>query len=279
MKTCDLHTHSVYSDGTNTPKEIIDLAIKAGLSAVALCDHNTVDGNAEFLAYAKGKDILAVSGIEVSTTYCGKELHILGLFVPENSFDDIRKKVEYYDGLKEKSNIELARLLNKGGYRIDYNAMKAQTPKGHINRAHFASELVKMGYAETNKIAFETILKPNGGFYFPPLRFPALEAVEFLKEVGAVPVFAHPFLSADYELINKFISESKPLGLVGIEVYYSEYSEETTALSVELAKKHSLVKSGGSDFHGYNKPHINIGTGKGNLAVPYEAAQNLRKSV
>ncbi len=279
MKICDLHTHSIYSDGTNTPREIIDLAIKSGLSAVALCDHNTVDGNSELLEYAKGKDILAISGIEVSTLYHGKELHILGLFVPQNSFNDIRNKVAYYDELKEKSNIELAESLVKGGYKVDYNAMKAQTPKGHINRAHFASELVKMGYAKTNQIAFETILKPNGGFYIPPLRFPALEAVSFLKEVGAVPVFAHPFLSADYELVNRFISESKPLGLAGIEVYYSEYSEETTALSIELAEKYSVVKSGGSDFHGDNKPHIKLGVGRGNLAVPFDAVQNLLKSI
>ena len=124
MKTCDLHTHSNYSDGSFTPKEIIDAAIEIGLSAVALCDHNTVDGLNEFLSAANGKNIEAIAGVEFSVEYKGKEVHLLGLFIPKSEFTKVADLMKDVNLRKEKSNIDLINALNKDGYVIDYESIK-----------------------------------------------------------------------------------------------------------------------------------------------------------
>ena len=175
MKLCDLHTHSVFSDGTFSPEQIIDSSIEAGLSAIALTDHNTVSGLPGFTSYAKGKHIDAVPGIEFSTSYMEKELHILGLFIKPDSFDDITKYVKAADERKENSNLDLAQKLNQNGYMIDYSKIKSERPDGKVNRAHFAAELVKLGYFETRNDAFNSILSKEYGWYDLPKRLSALE--------------------------------------------------------------------------------------------------------
>lgn len=142
-KICDLHTHSVFSDGTLTPEELIDLAIGSGLSALALTDHNTVSGLERFLSYGSDKPIELVPGIEISTECDGQELHILGLFLTPEMFGDITKYVSEADKLKEASNVSLAQKLNENGFFINYAALKAATPDGKVNRAHFAAALVE----------------------------------------------------------------------------------------------------------------------------------------
>lgn len=275
MKLCDLHTHSVFSDGTFTPEEIIDLAIETNLSAIALTDHNTVSGLNRFISYAKDKPIDIAPGIEFSTGYKDIELHILGLFVKPDSFDIITSYVRAADERKDKSNIDLAQKLTENGYKIDYAKIKCERPDGKVNRAHFAAELLRLGYVSSVSEAFSTILHKDYGWYNPPERISALETIELIRSLGSVPVWAHPLIHMSYEECDEFLPIAKKHGLVGIETVYSLYSDADTEFADKMCDKYSLLKSGGSDFHGKNKPDISLG--KGNLQIPFEYFEKLRE--
>lgn len=277
MKFCDLHTHSCFSDGTFTPAEIIDSAINTGLSAVALCDHNTVDGLPEFLSAAFRKNIIAIPGIEISTDYSGQELHLLALYIPENRFTKVSALMQDIIRKKEESNIQLISALNKAGYKLSFDKIKNSTPNGKFNRAHIAAELTKMGYTESIKQAFSELLAPGAGFYTEPERLSFFDALRFVKYIGAVPVLAHPFLNLNEEELKLLLPVAKAEGLAGMECYYSLYDELTTEKSIKLADIFNLKYSGGSDFHGLNKPDISLGTGKGNLKIPLKWAIQLKE--
>lgn len=275
--TCDLHVHSNFSDGTLTPAELIALAEQQNISAVALCDHNTVKGLPDFMKAAEYSKVIAVNGIEISTEYNGTELHILGLFLPEDKFEEISGMMSRIKMLKEESNKNLVKNLCNGGYLIDYEEIKSKNDGAYINRAHIAAELIEKGYFADRKEAFNTVLSPDGGYYTPPERLKALEIIAYLDSIGAVPVWAHPFLDMNAEDIDIFLPIAKARGLAGMETRYSEYSEETQKTAELLAEKHGIKQSGGSDFHGSNKPDISLGSGKGNLEVPFEFYENLSK--
>ena len=272
---CDLHTHSTYSDGTCTPAELIRLAQQAGLSAVALSDHNTMSGVPAFLEAARDSSVQAIAGIEFSTEYWDVELHILGLFIQPRYFDEVEAVAQQYADRKEKSNVELVAALAKAGIVLDYDAIKAGAD-GRINRAVLGAEMVRLGYCASVKQAFSDWLSVKKGYYVPPVRPDALEIIRFIKSIGAVAVFAHPFLSYDEAQLRAFLPLARQAGLDGMEVYYPVYDAANTATALELAEAFDLLKSGGSDFHGENKPDIAIGTGKGSLCVPMSFADALR---
>ena len=147
---CDLHTHSIFSDGTDTPVRLIELAAEAGLSAVALCDHNTVAGLPDFVKAAKDSNVGAVPGVEISTDFADKELHILALFVEPQHYTAVTELLAEGDRRKEQSNIDLVAALNAAGYALSYEQIKAKTPQGHINRAHIAAEMLELGMRVTD---------------------------------------------------------------------------------------------------------------------------------
>ena len=277
MRTCDLHTHSIYSDGTFSPKEIIDSAVNIGLEAVALCDHNTVDGLPYFLEAAKDKNIKAIAGAEFSVDYNGVELHLLGLFIPESAFGTVSELMEDVNAKKRQSNIDLITSLNRAGYEIDYEEVKRLTPDGKFNRAHIAEVLTRKGYTESIKQAFDTLLSKGSGHYKEPQRINFLDMVGFIRQIGAVPILAHPFLNLNKDELEALLPSAKSHGLIGVECYSSTYTAEQTSASFELAKRFSLKISGGSDFHGSRKPDIMLGTGKGNLKIPYDLAIELER--
>ena len=262
---CDLHTHSVYSDGTYAPSEIIDEAIRIGLSAVALTDHNTVDGLPDFISAARGKNIEIVPGAEFSADYNGTELHILGLFIFPEHFDKVSKLMTNVNKRKEESNIALVESLNRAGFVLDYEAIKRSTPNGKINRAHIAAAMMDKGYISSIKEGFDTILSKSAGYYKEPKRLTAQEIIDFINSIGAVSVLAHPFLNLNEKQLVEFLSTTK--GLDGMECYYSEYDEDIVKKSIRIANEFGLVCSGGSDFHGITKPDIKLGAGKGNLKI------------
>lgn len=274
---CDLHTHSTFSDGTDTPSALVALAEEKGLAAIALTDHNTIAGLPEFLEAAKNKGVRAIAGTEFSTDYKGTELHVLGLFLQPEHFDTITALLEDYRLRKEQSNIDLVRKLNDAGYAIDYAAIKAGTPKGQVNRALIAAELTRLGYTESIQAAFKQLLSPKCGYYTPPRRPSPFETIRFIKSLGAVAILAHPFLNLDEAELREFLTEAVPCGLDGMETLYSTYDEETTVLAKHIADEFGLLHSGGSDYHGGNKPHIQLGIGQGNLAIPYKLAENMEK--
>lgn len=264
----DLHVHSTYSDGTLTPDELVSLAEELGLEAIALCDHNTVAGLPSFLEAAKGKNLQAIPGIEFSTDYRGTELHILGLFIAPEHYDAVTEKVNGMLILKEQSNRNLVEALKSAGILLDYEAIRAGTPNGQVNRAVIAAEMVRLGYCDSVKDCFKQWLSPKQGYYIPPARLDVLDVIRFIKSIGAVAVLAHPFLNLEEAPLRQFLTEAVPQGLDAMEVYYPKFSPEQTELACCIAREYALAFSGGSDFHGENKPDTQMGTGRGELDVP-----------
>lgn len=273
---CDLHTHSLYSDGTFPPEALIRLADDLGLDAVALTDHNTIDGLPEFLAAAEKARVEAVPGIEFSSEFEEKELHILALFTTPEQYPRIREWVANFHRCKEESNRALVEALSRAGMVIDYETIRREA-KGSINRACIAAAMVEKGYIASIDEGFDGCLAPGNGFYVPPKRPDSVETVAFIHSLGAIPVLAHPFLSLDEAALRRFLTLAKPAGLVGMEVFYPKYSPETTALSAKIAEEFDLEFSGGSDFHGENKPKIRLGTGTGALQVSTEYLRRLKR--
>ena len=274
-KLCDLHTHSVYSDGTCTPAELIGLARAAGLSALTLSDHNTVAGLSSFLEAAQGSGVEPVPGIEFSTEYREIELHILALYIKPCHYDRINALLQDFLNRKDRANFELVQRLNSAGMELDYQEIKEKAA-GSINRAVIAAEMVQHGYSASVKEAFSQWLSPKWGYYIPPRRPDAYEMIRFIKSLGAVAVLAHPFLSLEEKQLREFLPDAVAAGLDGMEVYYSTYDAEQTRRALEIAGEFGLLKSGGSDFHGQNKPDISIGIGRGELAVPLDFLQELK---
>lgn len=270
MTYCDLHTHSVYSDGTYTPAQLVEGAVCAGLSAIALCDHNNVSGLPHFLAAAEGQSIEAVGGVELSTDYGATELHILGLYIEPQYFDEINAMMLDYKHRKEESNIRLVEALRADGYAVDYDAIRSRTPDGQVNRALIAAALTEKGYTTSIKEAFSRLLSEKNGYYVPPSRISSFDAIAYLRSIGAVTVLAHPLLNLTEEELEIFLPQAKAAGLDGMETLYSTYDEHERAVAAGLAEKYGLLHSGGSDFHGENKPDIRLGVGRGDLAVPSE---------
>ena len=276
MKICDLHAHSTASDGTLTPTQLLHLAVKTGLSAVVLCDHNTVEGLPEFTEAAKELPLEAVPAIEFTTEFENTELHMLALWVQPSHYAAINKILDDFKRRKAESNVLLVENLAKAGYRVDYRAIEKE--HSYVNRAHIAQALMDGGYVSSVKEAFKTLLKPEQGYYVPPKRPDALEIIGFIKSIGAVAVLAHPFLNLKTEdRLRSFLKEGVEAGLSGMEVQYPLFDEQTRILAKNIADEFGLLPSGGSDFHGENKPGICLGTGKGDLRVPAEYLENLKK--
>lgn len=276
-KICDLHTHSSFSDGTLTPTELVCEAVKAGISALALCDHNTIDGLPEFLVAARDRRIEVVSGAEFSVEYSGKELHLLALFVKPKYFSQITELMLDVKNRKEQSNLNLIHSLKKDGIILDYDKIKSGTPTGQVNRAHIAAQLTERGYTRSVDEAFQTLLSKSGGYYKEPQRLTAFEMIDFIVSINALPVLAHPFLNMSVDESEHFLPAAKAAGLAGMECEYSLYDARTTDLAKKTAIRHGLKFSGGSDFHGSVKPDIKLGIGKGNLRIPYEWYEDLKE--
>ena len=273
---CDLHTHSVYSDGTYTPEQLLREAEEKNLAAIALTDHNTVNGLPDFLAV--NSRVEAVPGVEFSTDYNGIELHILALYLKTEYFAQVTALMEDYHRRKDQSNADLVMALNRAGYQINYDKIKASTLEGHVNRALIAAELTAMGYTESIKAAFKQLLQPKHGYYNPPRRSTPEEILGIIRELGAVSVLAHPYLNLKQDELTVFLEQATKYGLQGMEVYYSTYDEAATALALDTAAAFGLKKSGGSDFHGANKPDIRLGEGRGNLQIPASWLEELKNS-
>lgn len=272
-KICDLHTHTSFSDGSLSPTELIELAEEVGLCAIALTDHNSIGGVSELIEAAMGKNVVAIPGIEFSTDYNGRELHLLALGFGPDAYPRISGIV---DELTERKRAAIEGLIDDliaAGYKIDRDRIH-RGALGIVNRAHVATELVRCGYAASRKDAFERILYSGGPFYRSPKYIDVSECVDFIKSIGAVSVLAHPFLNIGYDGVREVLGMLRGR-LDAMEVIYSEYDEKTTEISLALVREFGLLPSGGSDFHGKNKPDISLGTGRGNLKIPLSFAEDM----
>lgn len=278
MKFVDLHVHSNASDGTLTPSEVVQLAKKINLCAMALTDHDTVEGVAEAMAAGKENNIEVIPGVELSCAYISKEIHIVGLFVDcENTgfLDELTRLKE----TRNARNEEMAEKCREMGMQITMEELFNEYPDAVITRAHFAALLAKKGYVSSVKDAFDRYLNDHGPCFVPRYKMPCEETIALIHSAGGIAILAHPIL---YKLGNteleKLVRYLTKCGLDGIEALYSTYTSGDETLIRKLARENGLLISGGSDFHGTNKPHIRLGVGKGNLKIPYDVLENLKKA-
>lgn len=272
-KYCDMHLHSTCSDGSMTPTELAEAVKAAGLSAAILSDHNTVKGIREFAEAAKRLGFESAGAVEISTTYG----HVLGLFLPEESWEEADRWLRTWEKGNEKSYRDLAANLRNAGFDVDYDVIQGKYPESNINEAHFARELMAQGVVSSVEEAFKKYLGDGNGYFVSAPKPTAEEAIEVICSWGGVPVQAHPVLNLLWNEIEEYLPRAKKLGLVGVEVYYSDYSAEDTKRMMEICRESGVLPSGGSDFHGVSKPEIAIGVGKGNLRIPYEWFKELEK--
>ena len=273
---CDLHTHSYYSDGSLSPAALLAEAEKQGLGALALTDHNTAKGLHEFTEAGKKSSVIAVPGCEFSTDFNKTELHIIGMFLPEESSFAVDRFCETIHAAKRASNRILIENLQAAGFDISFAEIASGTEADEFNRAHVARYLVRMGYMKTVAEAFRTVLKEGAGFYYPPRRPYSPDVVTFIKSVGGIAVLAHPLLSTDEETLLHILPVLKSCGLNAMETRYTTYDENAMQTADRLAERFGLLASGGSDFHGEAKPDISVGTGRGGLQVPFSFYECLR---
>lgn len=267
---CDLHTHSMASDGSCTPGELVSLALEAGLDAMALTDHNTLAGLPEFLRAARGTSLRAVPGIEFSTDWQDTELHIVALFLEEAHFGPINAFLAQGQLRKQESNLALAESLRRAGIPLCYDRVLART-EGIPNRAHFAAELTEMGITTSIKEAIHTLLSPKNGYYTPPSHPQTQEVLDLIRDLGAVSVLAHPFLNLKAPRLREFLAQARNLD--AMETLYSDFTPELTMAAHAIAGEFRLKESGGTDFHGSNKPHIRLG----DIRVPLSWLDELKK--
>lgn len=278
MKSIDLHVHSTYSDGTLTPQELVLRAKQFGLSAMALTDHDTVAGVSEAVAAGAAHDLEVIAGVELSTFYDKKEIHIVGLYIDYMN-EAFQKELENLKIRRENRNLLMCAKFEELGIRISYAEMLQMYNNAVITRAHFADYLLQKGYIKNRNEAFERYIGDTGPCYVPREKMLPAQAIELIQSVGGVAVLAHPVL---YHLgdtqMNKLIAYLCRSGLVGLEAIYSTYTQGEEIQMRKLAKENHLLISGGSDYHGANKPHIEIGIGRGRLFVPYEVLENIKKA-
>lgn len=279
----DLHVHSTRSDGTLSPSELVDYAMEKGLSAFALTDHDSVDGLDEAIEYAKnlkenGIDVPEViPGIEFSTEYYGQDVHVLGLFIDYKckAFNDY---LEEFISSRENRNIKMCQKLTEAGMPVDYEELKEMFKGAVITRAHFAKYMITKGYAKSREEVFDRYIGDYCPFHIPREKVSPKMAVDLILKCDGIPVLAHPILyRMSSENLDKLTGMLKGHGLIGIEGIYTTYTSGEERRIRRLANKYHLLLSGGSDFHGANKPGIDLGVGYGCLHVPEELLDAIKQ--
>lgn len=274
----DLHVHSTCSDGTLTPTELVRHAADLGLAAFALTDHDTVDGLREARAEADRLGVELVNGIEFSTEYQGKDVHIVGLDIhPEQA--DFQAKLLSFQKSRDGRNAEmLERLRTLCGFPITLEALRAAYGADTVlTRAHFGRWLFEQGYVKSISEAFDRYLGDACPCFVPRKKTDPKDAVALIRKSGGIPVLAHPLLyHLDLETLETLVLELKEAGLLALEAIYSSNTGMDESDMRRLARKTGVCISGGSDYHGKNKPLLEMGSGRGNLRIPYTVLEELR---
>ena len=267
-KLADLHVHTNVSDGTFSPKEVVEYAKKIGLSCIAITDHDCVDGVEPAKKTAGKLGLEIIPGVEMTAQEKGVEVHILG-FYPDIEDDIFLKKLEFIRKSRVDRIYKMAGKLKKYNVTIDPEKVLKLSGEGSVGRLHVAAVLEEEGYVSSIKEAFRRYIGDKGPCYVSHFELTAKDAIAELKRVGAVVVFAHPHLMGGHALKPRFIK----YGLDGIEAYHSEQSRQVSKRFVALAGELGLLTTGGSDCHGLNKSEILMGKVK----VPYRIVEELKR--
>ena len=274
MRKIDLHVHTTASDGTSTPAQAVALAKELGLTAIAITDHDTAAGYAEAARAGEALGVEVVPGIEISTKF-GRAVHILGYYIDPKS-DSLAEVSAWLVQDRDERNRKIAEAMAADGLPVSYEEMKRRFGSV-IGRPHFAELLMELGYARNMQDAFDRYIEKGQKYYFHRTILPIDRALEIILNAGGIPVLAHPFqYKLDDSGLRELIEYCLARGLEGMECRYSGYSREQSGYLEALAEEYGLIKTGGSDFHGQAKPHIHLGSGTGELHVPYEFLEQLK---
>lgn len=276
----DLHTHTSESDGSLTPAGLLQLAEATGIRALAITDHDTFAGFDQAIQLVNNSEIELVCGIELSTRYKDKSVHLLGYFMDGGPSEKFRKWVIDLQVGRHVRNEKLVARLQSMGFEITLEEVKRRGKK-LPGRPHFAAILVEKGYAASIQAAFDQYLDDRGSCFVPRDEPDFEEAVARITEAGGLPSLPHPGrVSRVPAAIAEHVGRMRSLGLRAIEVFHSDHSPAEVSLYASLAARFSLAVTGGSDFHGNSKPHISLGTGhKHNLHISLSVLEALRALV
>ena len=273
MKYCDLHVHTTTSDGSETPTDVVIRAKNLGVSAIAITDHDTCEGVPEALKAGQEHGIEVIPGIEVSVDYLGVYgIHVLGYFVDPAS-DAFARLLDWVITERKRRNRLIADAMHADGIPIYLEELKERYPESVVGRPHFAVSLVELGYAESVKDAFDRYLNKGCKYFRQRQYIPLKEGLQIIRDAGGKPVFAHPFqYRMEEPMLLSLAGELRDAGAVGIECVYSGYTGEQQDYIRKMAEHFGMCITGGSDFHGERKPHIEIGGPQ----VPYELLETLK---
>ncbi|HPX91463.1 MAG TPA: PHP domain-containing protein [Spirochaetota bacterium] len=275
MKKVDLHCHTTASDGIKTPSDLIDCAIANNLCAIAITDHDTINGLSEAIEYSKGKEIHLIPGIEFSIAFEGGSFHLVGLYI-DHTYKPLIEKTSELQKVRDGRIYRIIEDLAHHGIDIPVEDVLAESDGGTMGRPHVARVLVKYGYASNITEVFRNYLVKGKPGYVPKQRIPLDEAISLIKGSGGIPILAHP-VSLNYKSFMEFENLLKGFvdaGVEGIEIYSSMHKASDVEEFKHLAKKYNLFESGGSDFHG-DKDEI-IGYYLPSKPIPYEIFEELQ---
>ena len=285
MRAIDLHTHTCKSDGSYTPTELVDYAIEKNLAAVAITDHDRIEGLDEAVAHAAAlrerglPSVEMIPGIEFSTKYEKQDVHIVGLYISYER-EAFQSALGSFVDSRVSRNRKMCENLQGAGIDITYEKLLAMYPDAVITRAHYASYLLEHGYVKSRQDAFARYLGDHTKYFVPREKVTPSQAVDLILKADGVPILAHPPLyHMGNDRLDTLVSSLKADGLMGIEVFYSTYSNQDVRDMQRLAAKYNLLVSGGSDFHGANKPGLDLGCGYGKLYIPEETLLKIKAAL
>ncbi len=279
----DLHIHSTASDGTFSPSGIIALAEKIKLGAISITDHDAIEGSKEAFSLDRPGPMEFLTGVEISVEpppgfLCRGSFHILGYGI---RLDDnaLNRTLQELRKAREDRNPRILEKLSGLGFNISMPDIEAKVGGGQIGRPHIARRMVEKGFAGDVDEAFGKYLAKGKPAYVDKRRLACGEGIRMISEAGGISVLAHPFLLKPYDNhdIKELLPVLKSMGLKGLEAHYTEHPPGMADYYARMAKRHGLVITGGSDFHGTIKPAISMGTGKGDLFVPFECYETIDK--
>jgi predicted metal-dependent phosphoesterase TrpH len=279
----DLQTHSIYSDGSFSPTELVVKARQVNLKAIALTDHDTVEGIAEFLAAGGKHHQVVVPGVELSAESSlppNGHLHILGLFIDHQS-QELQQSLAFLRRHRQERALNMIDMLNRIGLSITPEELQAVVGTGVAARPHIARIMLDKGYVKSMHQAFIDYLSKGAPGFVEKVKYSDQEVIRLIKNNGGLSVAAHPHLMnyETFEELAKKILELQEIGLDAVEVYYPGYTRNFTLKLKKLAEESGLLLSGGSDFHGTFKGNIELGTGRGDLNVPDAVYDALKSAV
>lgn len=265
----DLHCHTTFSDGSLTPEELIDKSITLGLKAIAITDHDTIDGLESATKYAKNKDIEVIKGVEIEIQFPGKgEFHLLGLGFKQIS-NDLKTKLKDIQRYRIDRNKEIINRFKRDSINITFNELLEMSSGKVIARPHFSKLLIKKGYAKNQKDAFKNFLNPNAPYYVEKRALELQDAINTIHNSGGKAIIAHPLsLYLSWSKLESTLKEYKKIGLDGIEAWHGGNSKKECTKLESIASKLRLIVSGGSDYHGDNIHGRNLGVGAGERPIP-----------